>query len=61
MPHLLTWKNSKTWPVPSGPITGPEGTPAGDLGSPTEGRNNSGANWRKRDVRGPVQGAVAIE
>ena len=31
MPHLLTWKNSKTWPVPSGPITGPEETPAGDL------------------------------
>ena len=22
-------------------------------------RNNSGANWRKRDVGGPVQGAVA--
>ena len=25
MPHILAWKNSKTWPVPSGPITGPEG------------------------------------
>ena len=23
-------------------------------------RNNSGANWRKRDVGGPVQGAVAV-
>ena len=30
-----------------------------DLISPPEGRNNSGANWRKRDVCGPVQGAVA--
>ena len=28
---------------------------------PKEGRNNSGANWRKRDVGGPVQGAVAVE
>ena len=25
------------------------------------GRNNSGANWRKRDVGRPVQGAVAVE
>ena len=31
-----------------------------DLISPPEGRNNSGANWRKRDVWGPVQGAVAV-
>jgi hypothetical protein len=28
---------------------------------PKAGRNNSGANWRKRDVGGPVQGAVAVE
>ena len=31
-----------------------------DLISPPEGRNNSGANWRKRDVWGPVQGVVAV-
>ena len=31
-----------------------------DLISPPAGRNNSGANWRKRDVCGPVQGAVAV-
>ena len=28
---------------------------------PGEGRGDSGANWRKRDVGGPVQGAVAVE
>ena len=33
----------------------------GDLGRPTEGRNNSGADLRKGDVPGSVQGAVAVE
>ncbi len=31
------------------------------MGKPQDGRDNFGANWRNRDVSGPVQGAVGVE
>ena len=33
----------------------------GQIRKPGEGRDDSGANWRKRDVGELVQGAVAVE